>query len=88
MERPETGFSSKRYLKLVGVSAHGEAIVGAGEELRAECEKHSYHTYILAVCASMPPVSSISGWRACQQSACIRRGHPYVGANGRKVPWT
>ena len=47
MERPETGFSSKRYLKLVGVSAHGEAVVGAGEELRAECEKQSYHTYAL-----------------------------------------
>ncbi len=45
MERPGTGFSSKRHLKLVGVSAHGEAVVGAGEELRAESEKQPYHTY-------------------------------------------
>ena len=35
MERPETGFASKKYLKLVGVSAHGEAVVVAGEELLA-----------------------------------------------------
>ena len=59
--------------------------MGAGRDLRAVGEEQSIISTPLAVCASMPPVRSNSGWRGGQQAACISGGHPSRGTNGQKV---